>query len=106
MSASANPEELFVRLYLDRHIKTRLAADLRGHGFDVLTTQEAHRDTANDEDQLQFATAGNRTILTFNIRDFAPLHEQWTAANRSHAGIILSRQLDSRQYGLLLSRML
>ena len=43
---------------------------------------------------------------TFNIRDFAPLHEAWQTAKRSHAGIIVSQQLGSREYGLLLARML
>jgi len=42
----------------------------------------------------------------YNIRDFAPLHEQWQAVGRAHAGIIVSQQLGSRQYGLLLQRML
>src|SRR5690348_6310955 len=64
------PERLFVRLYLDRHVMTQLAVDLRGRGYDVMTTQEAARDTASDEDQLVFATAEGRAILTFNIRDF------------------------------------
>src|SRR3954454_20637917 len=84
----------------------RLAVDLRGRGFDVLTTEQAGNDTASDEAQLAFAAAETRAILTFNIRDFAPLHEQWLAANRAHAGIIVSQQLGGRQYGLLLQRML
>ncbi len=103
MPDSPNPEELFIRLYLDRHIKLRRAEDLRARGFDALTTQEAAMNTASDEDQLQFAGSQNRAILTFNIRDFAPLHEQWTAAGRPHAGIVVSQQLGSRQYGLLLN---
>ncbi len=88
---------MFVRLYFDRHIMARLADDLRSHGYDVLTTEKAGLDTATDEQQLAFATGEGRAILTFNIRDFAPLHEQWSAAGRSHAGIIVSRQLGSRQ---------
>lgn len=106
MPDSAGLEGLFVRLYFDRHIMTRLAVDLRGRGYDVLTTQEAGKDTASDEEQLVFATSENRAILTFNIRDFAPLHEEWQAAGRPHAGIIVSQQLGSRQYGVLLQRML
>jgi predicted nuclease of predicted toxin-antitoxin system len=106
MSASTGLEGLFVRLYFDRHIMTRLAVDLRGRGYGVLTTEEAGNDTASDEEQLAFATAEGRTILTFNIRDFAPLHEAWQAAQRPHAGIIVSRQLGSREYGILLQRML
>lgn len=99
-------EGLFVRLYFDRHIMTRLAVDLRGRGYDVLTTEEAGKDTAADKEQLDFATAEKRAILTFNIRDFAPLHEEWQAAGLPHAGIIVSQQLGSRHYGLLLQRML
>jgi predicted nuclease of predicted toxin-antitoxin system len=97
---------LFVRLYFDRHITARLAQDLRRRGYDVLTTEDAGLDTAADEAQLAFATDEGRAILTFNIRDFAPLHEQWAAAGRPHAGIIVSRQLGNRQYGLLFQRML
>ena len=100
------PESLYLRLYFDRHIKKQLAIDLRERGFDVLLTEEAGMDTAPDEDQLAFAAAENRTILTFNIRDFAPLHEQWTVAGRRHEGIVISQQLGSRQYGMLLARML
>jgi hypothetical protein len=84
----------------------RLAVDLRGRGYDVLTTQEASRDTASDEDQLAFATREKRAILTFNIRDFAPLHSDGQTAGRSHSGIIVSQQLGGRQYGMLLQRTL
>jgi len=62
----------------------RLAVDLRGRGFDVLRTEEAGKDTALDAEQLGFATAENRALLTFNIRDFGPLQEQWQAAGRPH----------------------
>ena len=106
MPKSTGLEALFVRLYLDRHIMARLAVDLRGRGFDVLRTEEAGKDTASDEEQLAFATAENRALLTFNIRDFSPLHKQWQTAGRPHAGIIVSQQLGSRQYSLLLQRTL
>jgi predicted nuclease of predicted toxin-antitoxin system len=102
MPDSPAAEPLFVRLYFDRHIMARLAVDLRGRGFDVRTTEEVGHDTASDEEQLAFATAEARAILTYNIRDFAPLHEACIAAGRTHAGIIVSRQLGRRQYGLLL----
>src|SRR3954452_25297619 len=105
MPDSAGLEALFVRLYFDRHIMKRLAVDLRARGYDVLTTEEAGKDTASDEEQLAFATMEHRALLTFNIRDFTPLHEQLQSAGRPHAGIIVSRQLGSRQYGLLLERM-
>ena len=106
MPDSAELESLFVRLYLDRHIMKRLATDLRGRGYDVRTTEEAGKDTASDDEQLAFASADRRAIFTFNIRDFAPLHETWQAEGRRHGGVIVSQQLGSRQYGTLLARML
>lgn len=106
MPDSPGPEALFIRFYFDRHIMSKLAAELRARGFDILTTEEAGKDTASDEEQLAFATSQRRSILSFNIRDFAPLHEQWSAANRRHAGIVVSRQLGSRQFGAFLQRML
>jgi predicted nuclease of predicted toxin-antitoxin system len=95
-----------LRLYLDRHIMTRLAEDLARRGYDCLTTQQAGNDRATDEEQLTFATAQRRVIVTYNIRDFAPLHQNWLAIGRQHAGIIVSRQLAGRQYGVLLNRVL
>ncbi len=106
MSDSSSLESLFVRLYFDRHIMTRLAIDLRERGYDVLTTEEARHDTAADEQQLAFAAGQGRAILSFNIRDFAPLHQSWQKAGRGHAGIIVSRQMGRRQYGQFLQRML
>ncbi len=106
MPDSPGLEALFVRLYLDRHIMGRLAVDLRGRGYDVARTEEVGKDTASDEEQLAFATAERRAILTFNIRDFAPRHQAWQATGRTHAGIIVSQQLGRRDYGLLLQRML
>ncbi|HEX7376827.1 MAG TPA: hypothetical protein VF278_06930 [Pirellulales bacterium] len=50
--------------------------------------------------------AAKRTVLTFNTGDFARLHDEWLATSRQHAGIIVSRQLGSREYGALLQRML
>lgn len=106
MSNTAKAEQLFIRLYLDAHIKARLAEDLQATGFDALTAQDVGKERATDEEHLIFATQESRAILTFNIRHFAPLHQQWTAAGRVHAGIIVSRQLGGRQYGVLLQRVL
>ncbi len=70
-------EPVFARVYFDRHIMRRPAIDLSDRGFDVLTTEEAGNDTVSDEQQLTFATAERRAILTFNICDFATLHDRW-----------------------------
>lgn len=95
-----------IRLYLDCHIKAQLAEDLTDRDYDVLTTETAGRKTASDREQLAFAISEQRAIVTFNIRDFAPLHQEWAQKGQKHAGIIVSQQLGGRQYGVLLSRML
>jgi hypothetical protein len=76
MSDLSSTEKLFVQLYLDGHIIARLAVDLRARGFDVLTTEEAQLKAASDQAQLEFAATEDRAILTFNIRDFAVLHQE------------------------------
>ncbi len=98
-------EVLFVRLYLDHHIPKQLQTDLRKMGFDVLTTAEEEMETAPDDEQLAFATSSGRAVFTFNIRDYALLHQKGLAQKQDHAGIIVSRQIEPKKYGLLLQRI-
>ena len=91
-----------IRLYLDEDADVALAAALRQRGIEVLTTQEAGHLGLPDEDQLTFATRGERVFFTHNRGDFARLHKEMTREGRSHAGIILSDQLP---VGVLLRRL-
>lgn len=69
----------------------------------MLSAQEAGRIALSDRAQLEFATAGNHCIVTHNTRDFAALHSDFMRAGLSHAGIIVSDQL---QIGLIMRRLL
>jgi hypothetical protein len=71
-----------LRFYFDQHIPGAVTTGLRQHGLDVLTTQEANRCGASDQDQLAFATADARVVVTFDP-DFLALD----AAGTLHAGI-------------------
>ena len=106
MPDEASPDQLSIRLVLDHHIKARLADDLHERGYDVVTAQDMGMERASDEELLAFAALEKRSLLTFNIQDFASCHEQWIQTGRTHAGIIVSRLLGSRQYGILLARVL
>jgi len=55
---------------------------LRQHGVDVLTAHEAGRCGLPDTDQLAFATAQERVMVTFDT-DYLVLHNSGTP----HAGI-------------------
>jgi predicted nuclease of predicted toxin-antitoxin system len=67
---------------MDEHIPGPASMGLRGHGLDVLTVQEAGRDGLPDDQQLAFALAEERVLVTFDP-DFLALH----LAAAPHAGI-------------------
>ena len=71
-----------VRFYMDQHFPGPASEGLRRHGIDVLTTQDAGRCGLPDTDQLAFATAEERVVVTFDT-DYLALHQSGVA----HAGI-------------------
>ena len=80
------------KLYLNEHLSPRLAEQLRQYGFDVTSTLESEMDEANDPAQLTYAVSQQRAVVTFNHKDFAPLHDQYMAEEQEHWGIILSTE--------------
>jgi hypothetical protein len=81
-----------IRFYLDQHQSHALADGLREHGIDVLMAVEAGRCGYSDPDQLDFATAEGRVVVTFDV-DYLAIH----ATGVSHAGIAWC---PSRKYGI------
>jgi len=92
-----------IKVFTDEMITPRLAAGLQRRGYDVLSCQAAGRANRNisDEDQLIFATSAGRAIYTFNYSDFAALDVLWHVHGRSHAGIIVSVDLNSNQAAMM-----
>jgi hypothetical protein len=58
-------------------------------GIDWLRAADAGMSGAADGEQLAFATARGRAIVTANRRDFMRLHTEWMEAGRHHAGILV-----------------
>lgn len=80
-------------LYLDEDVQSdALIAALRSRGITLVTTSEAGMTKRTDEEQLRFAAAANRVLVTCNVADFARLHARWLGAGEGHAGIILVQQ--------------
>jgi predicted nuclease of predicted toxin-antitoxin system len=79
-------------LYLDECVDQRLAATLRALGYDVVTVQEAHRESEEDEDQLLYASSQGRMLLSHNQLDFRRWHAAFERTRRPHGGIILIPQ--------------
>jgi predicted nuclease of predicted toxin-antitoxin system len=91
-----------IALFLDEDVWLGLAAALRERGFDVIHVYECGRGGLSDPEQLAYAAQEKRAILTHNIGDFVPIAVDYAINGRSHAGIILSQQIEK---GELLRRM-
>lgn len=92
-----------MRLLLDAHISGRvIAAALRDRGHDVrAASEERSLDGWDDDRLLELATAENRIMVTFNVRDFPRIVGEWAQADRHHAGCLLIVKLDHRQFGTI-----
>ncbi len=91
------------KLYLNEHLSPRLAAQLRQHGFDVVSTQEVGLLAEADAEQLIFAVTHQRAVVTINTKDFALLHQEYLAQAREHWGLVFSTQ---QPIGVLFQRLL
>lgn len=79
---------------------------LRRAGHDVLALDE-HLDLEGlaDPGVLALAADGQRILVTFNVRDFAPLLQEWAASEQHHYGCVLVVGLDHRQIGAIVRRL-
>ncbi len=97
---------LFIRLYLDEDFHPDLADALRQHGHDCRSCIEAGMSGKSDEEQLTYATAEGRCLVSFNVRDFVALAQKWGQTGRVHAGIVVTQQVSRQGLGQLLQRLL
>ncbi len=65
---------------------------LRARHVGVFTASESGMINRSDEQHLAYAAGAGLASCSFNIKDYAMLHEQWTAAGRAHSGIVLAPQ--------------
>ena len=93
-----------MRLFLDAHVSGRaIARALRERGHDVHAADEERQlDGMEDETLLELATAEERIMVTFNVRDFAHLVGRWAGAGKDHAGCLLIVGIDHGECGLTL----
>jgi hypothetical protein len=76
-----------IRYYTDEHVSRAVIGGLRQRGVDVLSVPEANRIGVPDHEQLAFALAEGRVLLTYDT-DYLGLH----AAGVNHAGIVYANQ--------------
>ncbi len=92
-----------LKLYFDENVPEAIAVAIRLRGYDVTTVRDAGRKAASDLDQLRYASLQKRILFTFNVADFAKLHDEFVTTGRHHGGILLSKQLP---VGIIVKRLL
>jgi predicted nuclease of predicted toxin-antitoxin system len=75
---------------LDEDISPRVAEGLRREAIDAVPVHDVGRGNRRvpDEDQLSYATANQRVLVTYNRADYQALDVQWRLTARAHAGIV------------------
>jgi uncharacterized protein with PIN domain len=81
-----------IKFHLDQHVANAVAHGLRQLGIDVTTTHEAGLQDADDPDQIAYALATGRVIVTHDV-GFLKRH----AAGEQHTGIGYSPQTKYRR---------
>ena len=81
---------LFITTCLDEDVDVLLAILLRSQGWTAVTVQEEGRNGMSDEEQLEFASQKQLTLITHNRGDFEKLAAKWASVGRIHAGIIIA----------------
>lgn len=81
-----------MRLLLDEHFTFTIAEELRRRGVDAIATQKERPDLEGRADDviLRTATLERRVIVTNNVRDFAPLVEDFGLRGETHFGVVFT----------------
>ncbi|MEK6301974.1 MAG: DUF5615 family PIN-like protein [Acidobacteriota bacterium] len=81
---------IFVELYLDEDVDVLVADLLRGHGFSATTALEEAQLHMDDIQQMAYAIAKQRALVTHNRADFETLALSYFAEGKAHFGIIIA----------------
>ena len=86
-----------LKLFLDEDVHSGLAHALRRRGYDIVHAQELDRKGRSDSDQLLYSIQKERCIMSFNVKDFVILHNNYVETHEGHCGIIASKQLPFKE---------
>ena len=78
-----------MKLYLDEDISPRVSEILRKKGVDAVSVHEVDMLQASDEEQLTFAAAAGRAMVTRNRNDFIILTVRFFEDLKPHEGLII-----------------
>ena len=92
-----------IKLYLDEDVIPLLARDLRDRGYEAVSAGEANNLGFSDRDQMDYACAHGRALLTHNRNDFLEIATEYATNQITYPGILYVPQVP---YAQLLHRML
>jgi predicted nuclease of predicted toxin-antitoxin system len=81
-----------LRVLLDEHYSCTIAEELRQRGVDAVAVQKERPELEGQDDEvlLRTATAEGRVVVTNNVRDYAPLVEDFGLRGETHFGVIFT----------------
>lgn len=96
---------MITKFYADENFPLNFVKEIRGLGYDVLTSAEAGQSnqSISDENVLNFAQQEERVVITLNREDFITLHKQ----GKEHSGIIICKEdQETQQQTILIHELL
>ena len=88
---------LFIRPYWDEDVFKGVAPALRARGFDAVSVHDLQHYGWSDNQHLTYASDHGRAVFSFNAVDYLALYVEYISAERSHAGIVVAKQLPIRE---------
>ena len=78
-----------MKFYLDANLSRRIAERLRQKRWDAVSAHEVGNLESSNPEQLAYATAEGRALVTKDIGHFITLSRDAIASQKPHPGIIL-----------------
>ena len=78
-----------MKFYLDEDISPKVSIILRKKGVDAISAHKTGMLVASEEEQLSFAAAAGRAMVTRNRDDFITLTVQFFNDPKPHGGLII-----------------
>jgi hypothetical protein len=93
-----------VKFYLDEDISPKVSAILRKKGVDAVSAHDSDMLQASDAEQLAFAAAQGRVMVTRNRDDYITLTVQFFDDLKPHEGLIIIPGFEFSKLASLLTK--